>query len=452
MTAVLKHELRGYAHSLSSYLFCAFLLLFVGVGALLYNIQSAVANFEYVLEFVCIGLTVIIPVLTMRVIAEERRARTDQLLYSLPLTTAQIVAGKYLALLAVYLVPLCVVALGAYSTMDAQRYVSTGDGKVYLTATDPMELFSTELSRMIKNDTTPDIDCADEIRFTGGDEYTVSYDTSGEGSLCTDDVYFADGAPLDTARVESYLRTMSSLGLSDYATYTADEASLSFYGLDTPALTVALDYTDADGAAQSFTLAISKNAQELSVAEKNGEDAADVQAYARVGDSPIVYEISADSYDRLMAAGYDDLRHRELFTADFADVTAVTAALDGETYSLELRADEDSKKLLSEVENVWYCGGEKIDVSALEDALVSLSAESFTDETPAGKCELSLTLALDNARFPEVSIALYRADGSRCLAAADGVTVGYVPRSEVVDLIEAVNAIVLGSPEESGSG
>ena len=290
------------------------------------------------------------------------------------------------------------VALGAYSTMDAQRYVSTGDGKVYLAASDPMELFSAELSRMIKNDTTPDIDCADEIRFTGGDEYTVTYDASGEGSVCAEDVYFTDGE------------------------------------------------------AQSFTLAISKNAQELSVAEKNGEDAADVQAYARVGDSPIVYEISADSYDRLMAAGYDDLRHRELFTADFADVTAVTAALDGETYSLELRADEDSKKLLSEVENVWYCGGEKIDVSALEDALVSLSAESFTDETPAGKCELSLTLALDNARFPEVSIALYRADGSRCLAAADGVTVGYVPRSEVVDLIEAVNAIVLGSPEESGSG
>ena len=124
MTAVLKHELRGYAHSLSSYLFCAFLLLLVGVGALLYNIQSAVANFEYVLEFVCIGLTVIIPVLTMRVLAEERRARTDQLLYSLPLTTAQIVAGKYLALLVVYLVPLCVIAV--YPLIFAQY------GEVYL--------------------------------------------------------------------------------------------------------------------------------------------------------------------------------------------------------------------------------------------------------------------------------------------------------------------------------
>ena len=130
------------------------------------------------------------------------------------------------------------VALGAYSTMDAQRYVSTGDGKVYLAASDPMELFSAELSRMIKNDTTPDIDCADEIRFTGGDEYTVTYDASGEGSVCADDVYFTDGAPLDTARVESYLRAVASLGLSDYATYTADEASLSFYGLDAPALVI----------------------------------------------------------------------------------------------------------------------------------------------------------------------------------------------------------------------
>ena len=132
MTAVLKHELRGYAHSVSSYLFCAFLLLFVGVGALLYNIESAVANFEYVLEFVCIGLTVIIPVLTMRVIAEERRARTDQLLYSLPLTTAQIVGGKYLALLVVYLVPLCVIAL--YPLIFAQYgdvYLLTAYGSLF---------------------------------------------------------------------------------------------------------------------------------------------------------------------------------------------------------------------------------------------------------------------------------------------------------------------------------
>ncbi|MCR5088226.1 MAG: ABC transporter permease [Oscillospiraceae bacterium] len=110
MTAVLKHELRMYNHALPPYLFCAFLLAFVGVGAMLYNIQSSVANFELVLKFVCIGLVVIVPILTMRVFAEEKKQKTDQLLYALPLKLSQIVLGKYLALLAVFLVPMAIIS------------------------------------------------------------------------------------------------------------------------------------------------------------------------------------------------------------------------------------------------------------------------------------------------------------------------------------------------------
>lgn len=124
MIAVWKHELSGYFHSLTAYIFSAFLLVFVGIGALIYNIQSAVANFEYVLGSVCLGFVVIIPVLTMRVFAEERKQKTDQLLYSLPIRTSQIVLGKYFALLVVYLVPLCIVAL--YPAIFAQF------GEVYL--------------------------------------------------------------------------------------------------------------------------------------------------------------------------------------------------------------------------------------------------------------------------------------------------------------------------------
>ena len=124
MTAVLKHELSNYFHSLTAYIFGAFLLAFVGIGAMIYNIQQAVANFEYVLSFVSLVFVVLIPVLTMRVIAEERKQKTDQLLYSLPITTTQIVVGKYLALLAVYLLPLCIVSV--YPLIFA-RY-----GEVYL--------------------------------------------------------------------------------------------------------------------------------------------------------------------------------------------------------------------------------------------------------------------------------------------------------------------------------
>lgn len=124
MIAVFKHELSNYFHSLTAYIFGAFLLIFVGIGAMIYNIQQAVANFEYVLSFVSLVFVVIVPVLTMRVIAEERKQKTDQLLYSLPITTPQIVIGKYLALLVIYLIPLCVISV--YPSIFAQY------GEVYL--------------------------------------------------------------------------------------------------------------------------------------------------------------------------------------------------------------------------------------------------------------------------------------------------------------------------------
>ena len=114
MIAVFRHEVRSAFNSLTIYLFCAALLCFVGVGAMIYNIQASVANFEYVLRFVSIGLVVIIPVLTMRSFAEERKQKTDQLLYSLPLTTWQIVGGKYLSLVAMFLLPVAVICIYPY--------------------------------------------------------------------------------------------------------------------------------------------------------------------------------------------------------------------------------------------------------------------------------------------------------------------------------------------------
>jgi len=111
MTAVLKHELRLYFHSLTAYVFGAFLLAFIGFGSMLYNLQAAVSNFEYVLSFGSLVFVVIVPILTMRVIAEERKQKTDQLLYALPITTTQVIIGKYLALLTVYLIPLCLISL-----------------------------------------------------------------------------------------------------------------------------------------------------------------------------------------------------------------------------------------------------------------------------------------------------------------------------------------------------
>lgn len=124
MRAIFTHELRSSFRSLSAWVFASFLLCFVGIGAMMYNIQAAVSNFEYVLSLSCLAFVVIAPILTMRVLAEERRQRTDQLLCALPVSTTEVILGKYAALLALYLVPLAIIAV--YPLIFAQF------GEVYL--------------------------------------------------------------------------------------------------------------------------------------------------------------------------------------------------------------------------------------------------------------------------------------------------------------------------------
>ncbi len=124
MIAILKHELKIYFQSLTAYIFGAFLLVVIGIGVMMYNLEGAYSNFEYVLSFSSLVFVVIVPILTMRVLAEERKQKTDQLLYALPISASQIILGKYLALLLVFLVPLCIIAV--YPLILAQY------GEVYL--------------------------------------------------------------------------------------------------------------------------------------------------------------------------------------------------------------------------------------------------------------------------------------------------------------------------------
>lgn len=126
MTAVFRHELSSCFTNVTGYVFGAFLLLFAGIYTMVINLQSASPYFEYVLMNMDFIFLIIVPILTMRVIAEERRQKTDQLLYSLPLTMTQVALGKYLAMLVIFLIPVAVI--GVYPL------VLTTFGDVYLPA------------------------------------------------------------------------------------------------------------------------------------------------------------------------------------------------------------------------------------------------------------------------------------------------------------------------------
>lgn len=113
MRAVYRHELWGHICSLTGCVFGAFLLVFTGLFTVYYNLDQAAAQFELTLAdpYMALVFVIAIPILTMRVIAEERKQKTDILLYSLPLSMTRVVLGKYLALLTVMAAPVVLMTL-----------------------------------------------------------------------------------------------------------------------------------------------------------------------------------------------------------------------------------------------------------------------------------------------------------------------------------------------------
>ena len=124
MKSVVKYELLSHFTNIPAYVFGAFLLLFAGIYTTVNNLKAGSMNFEYVLQGMSFIFLIAVPVLTMRVLAEERSQKTDTLLYSLPASMTKVVLGKYLAMLIVFLIPLFVI--GLYPVM------LTAFGNVYL--------------------------------------------------------------------------------------------------------------------------------------------------------------------------------------------------------------------------------------------------------------------------------------------------------------------------------
>ncbi len=109
MAAVFRHECRLLFSGLTAYVYGAFSLFFIAIYMMVYNLTSAYANFEYALAGASFAFIIMIPILTMRIISEEKKQKTDQLLYSLPVSTTQIVVGKFLAVFVTSLIPMCAV-------------------------------------------------------------------------------------------------------------------------------------------------------------------------------------------------------------------------------------------------------------------------------------------------------------------------------------------------------
>lgn len=109
MTAIYKRELRSYLTFMIGYLFIFFILLLTGIYFSAYQLDAAYPKFEYTLSTLTFVFLISVPILTMRVLAEERKQKTDQLLLTSPVSVGKIVMGKYLALVTVFAIPMTII-------------------------------------------------------------------------------------------------------------------------------------------------------------------------------------------------------------------------------------------------------------------------------------------------------------------------------------------------------
>ena len=102
MTAILKREFLAYFRTPLGYVFISAMYLFTGYFFFTFNIFGNTTNTSNLFATLFSVVLFLIPVLTMRLLSEERRAKTDQTLLTAPVSRLCIVLCKYFAALCVY--------------------------------------------------------------------------------------------------------------------------------------------------------------------------------------------------------------------------------------------------------------------------------------------------------------------------------------------------------------
>lgn len=123
MSAIYGKELKSYMTSMIGCVFIAFVLLLTGIYFRAYNLMQGYPDLGQPLGSLTFIFLIGTPLLTMRILAEERREKTDQMLLTSPAPVSKIVLGKYFALLTIYLIPIAILCLyplilGSFGTIN----------------------------------------------------------------------------------------------------------------------------------------------------------------------------------------------------------------------------------------------------------------------------------------------------------------------------------------------
>ncbi len=340
------------------------------------------------------------------------------------------------------------IRIGEETSLGGERYLSIGDGNAYLVDAQILDAFSYGLYDVLAYESIPSMSEVTAMEHLSKDSYRIDL-KENSGLAYTDDyVWFIGETPLDTELTQTLMRYVTNLSWSECVSYHAED--LSKYGLEDPAAAITMHYletvkaatneTDDDGNtvyetrqdAKTFTLEIGAKA--------------DSGYYARIQDSSMVYTISDGIAEALLYTTEQELLPDEVLLMDWEEVTSMDITLDGETYQITKDTKTVSDDEGNETEQtVYLLKGKEVDAEDITGALDDLDSSGYaTGLTPERGEEIRFVFHRDHETFPEVELAFYQYNSASCMVTLNGAATVFTDRQSVVDLVEAVNALVLG--------
>ncbi len=317
-------------------------------------------------------------------------------------------------------------AFGAEASVSGGRYFSIGDGNAYIIDKNYMEPFTRGLYDLLVMESIPQMDTITGLEIkTADNTVNISYEENSGKSYSDRYVWFLNDNALDTELTDALVSDLSSLSWKKCSNFNA--ADLSVYGLDDPTAIVRVEY-----AAGSFS---------LEIGNASGED-----YFAKLPGSNMVYVIDGRIGDALLNASYETLMPDDVLALDWNALRSAEITLDDAIYELvqESPAETDEDGNMTK-EAAYTIGGSPVDVSGILNALDAMkSTGSAAEITPERSEEIRFLFHQEHSTYPQVELVLYQYDAEVCLVTLNGESTVFVARSQVVDLTESVNQLVLG--------
>lgn len=347
-------------------------------------------------------------------------------------------------------VPVCAISVTAGDTvyelgigletgLGGVRYLSTGDGKVYLVNAAVLSPFRYGLYDLLTYEEIPYMGKFTGLTVEAGSErYTIEKDEGSGRAYADSYIWFMGDTTLDTELTETFIGSAADIKWDTCANYYAED--LSEYGLAEPAATVTIRYdeaeTDDDGAEvlhpRTFTVHIGDETEE--------------GRYACLDGSRMVYVIGTKLCDTLLNTTRQELLPDEVFTLVWEPVYQLDIIHGGKTYELiettHMVTDEDGNE---EEKTEYLLDGERVAATSIFYVINTLGSDGYaTGVAPEGEEVIRFVIYRDHKNFPEVELAFYKYDSTRYLTVLNGEATVFAVREDVDTMVSDLIANVFG--------